>query len=139
MRLALDTNILAYAEGVNGAERRALAQAMLQDLADDELIVPAQVLAELFAVLTRKARQTAAVARTRVLSWSDAYECMAVDASVVADAMELNAAHRIGWWDSLVVASASAAGCRVLLSEDMSDGFTWRGLSLRNPFADAEN
>ncbi|WP_205963481.1 PIN domain-containing protein [Roseicella aquatilis] len=31
--------------------------------------------------------------------------------------------------------SAAEAECRLLLSEDIQDGFTWRGVTVRNPFA----
>lgn len=41
MRIALDTNILAYAEGVNGAVRAEAALSMLSRLAEIETIVPA--------------------------------------------------------------------------------------------------
>ncbi len=30
--------------------------------------------------------------------------------------------------------SARAADCTLLLTEDMQDGFTWRGVTVRNPF-----
>jgi len=30
---------------------------------------------------------------------------------------------------------AAEAGCRLLLSEDLQDGFTWRGVTVVNPFA----
>jgi len=39
VRVALDTNILAYAEGVNGAEKRQQALDLLQRLPDHAVIV----------------------------------------------------------------------------------------------------
>jgi predicted nucleic acid-binding protein len=65
VRIALDTKILAYAEGVNGAERQAAASRILRDLAEDDLVIPAQALAELFTLLTRKARRPAALISRR--------------------------------------------------------------------------
>jgi predicted nucleic acid-binding protein len=35
----------------------------------------------------------------------------------------------------LILAVTAEAGCRVLLSEDMHEGFTWRGVTVVNPFA----
>ena len=52
MRIALDTNVLVYAEGVNGADRQQRIHAVLTRLTADELVLPAQALAELFTVLT---------------------------------------------------------------------------------------
>jgi predicted nucleic acid-binding protein len=135
MRIALDTNILAYAEGVNGPERQAQARQILRDLAEQERVVPVQALGELFTLLTRKARRPAVEARAAVWAWHDA--CLAVDTSsaVLLDAMELATTHQLALWDSIMLAAAASSGCRYLLSEDMQDGFTWRGVSIRNPFA----
>ncbi|MBY0338247.1 MAG: PIN domain-containing protein [Acetobacteraceae bacterium] len=134
MRVALDTNILAHAEGVNGEDRKAAALTILRDLAGDAVIVPAQALGELFNVLTRKAKRDPAVARMAVLGWSDGYAVMDTTPSVIIEAMEIVTAHRLGFWDSVMLATAAHADCRLLLSEDMQDGFTWRGVTVRNPF-----
>jgi predicted nucleic acid-binding protein len=135
VRIALDTNVLAYAEGVNGAERQADANRILRDLAEDELVIPAQALAELFTLLTRKARRPTAETRAAVLGWHDA--CLIVDtsSSVLLDAMELVVSHQFALWDAIMLAAAAASGCRLLLSEDMHDGFIWCGVTIRNPFA----
>jgi predicted nucleic acid-binding protein len=52
------------------------------------------------------------------------------------DAIELATAHRLGIWDSVIVAASIAAGCQLLLSEDMQDGFSWSGLTVVNPMMD---
>ena len=103
--------------------------------AGDDLVLPAQALAELFTVLTRKARWPAAKARAAVLSWHDA--CLVADttAAVLLEAMDLAAMHQHSLWDAIMLATAAQAGCRVLLSEDMQPGFIWRGVEIRNPFA----
>jgi predicted nucleic acid-binding protein len=134
VRVALDTNILAYAEGVNGPERQAQARQILRDLAEQERVVPVQALGELFTLLTRKARRTAPEARAAVMGWRDA--CVTIDttSSVLVDAMELATLHQLALWDSIMLAAAAVAGCRTLLSEDMQDGFTWRGVMVCNPF-----
>jgi predicted nucleic acid-binding protein len=54
MRVALDTNVLAYVKGVNGEERQRSAIAVVQALAKGATLVPAQALAELYDVLVRK-------------------------------------------------------------------------------------
>ena len=136
MRIALDTNILAYAEGVNGEDRQQLAQAALAGLVADDLVAPAQALAELFTVLTRKARWPAVRARVAVLAWHDA--CLVADTTsgVLLEAMDLAVMHQYSLWDAIMLATAAQAGCRVLLSEDMQTGFLWRGVEIRNPFGE---
>ena len=71
MRVALDTNFLAYAEGVNDSERRNAALDLVGRLPQRDVVVPVQVLGELFHVQVRKARRSAAAARIAVLDWRD--------------------------------------------------------------------
>jgi predicted nucleic acid-binding protein len=49
--------------------------------------------------------------------------------------MDLMLDHGLAVWDAIILATAAEAGCRVLLSEDMQDGFTWGGVTIVNPFA----
>lgn len=55
MRVALDTNILADAEGVNGLDRKRKALELIQKLPEDAAQVPVQELGELFNLPVRKA------------------------------------------------------------------------------------
>jgi predicted nucleic acid-binding protein len=137
VRIALDTNVLVYAEGVNGADRSATATRLLKEFSEAEVVIPVQALAELFMVLTRKANWPVPAARAAVLGWYDAYECAETSSSVLLDAMELAAAHRFALWDAIMLAASAEAGCRLLFSEGMQDGFTWRGVTIRNPFSAA--
>lgn len=136
MRVALDTNVLVYAEGMNGTERQAIAAGILRDLTENEIVIPAQALAELFTVLVRKARRPAREAREAVIGWHDACLVAETSSAILLDAMELAASHQFALWDGIMLAAAATCGCRWLLSEDMQDGFTWRGVTIRNPFAD---
>ncbi len=40
----------------------------------------------------------------------------------------------LSWWDSLIVAAAEAAACARILSEDLSDGASYFGITVENPF-----
>ncbi|HEV2197265.1 MAG TPA: PIN domain-containing protein [Candidatus Acidoferrum sp.] len=135
MRVALDTNILAYAEGINGATRKADALTLIQRLPGSAVMLPVQALGELFQLLLRKASRTAAQARDAILSWRDAFPLIETSEDVIVAAAELSASHRIGFWDAVILASASEGGCRLLLTEDLQEGFTWNGVTVTNPFA----
>jgi len=50
-------------------------------------------------------------------------------------ALDLAVDHRLSIWDAVIFNAAAEAGCRLLLSEDLAEGFTWRGLRIVNPFA----
>jgi predicted nucleic acid-binding protein len=134
MRIALDTNVLAYAEGANGA-RRDQTLKLIQRLPPEAVVLPAQALGELFNVLIRKAKRRPVRAREAVLSWRDAYAVVDTSAAVIVNATDLASDHGLTIWDSVMLAAAAEAECRLLLSEDFQDGLTWRGVTVTNPFA----
>jgi predicted nucleic acid-binding protein len=134
MRVALDTNVLAYAEGVNGNGRKEAALDLVRRLSSERIVVPVQTLGELFYVLVRKAGRTPAKARAAILSWQDAFPVMETSTAVMVAAVDLATNHRLSIWDSVVVCAAAEADCRLLLSEDLQDGFTWNGVTVTNPF-----
>ena len=134
MRVALDTNILAYAEGVNGAARKATAVELLQRLPAGSALLPVQTLGELFQLLARKVNRTPAQARAAILGWRDAFPLIETSETVIVGAAELAASHRFSFWDGVVLASAAEGGCRLLLSEDLQEGFTWNSVTVTNPF-----
>ncbi|WP_428533809.1 hypothetical protein [Rhodopila sp.] len=48
--------------------------------------------------------------------------------------MELATTHQFTLWDVIMLAAAAGSDCRTLFSEDMQNGFTWRMVTIRNPF-----
>lgn len=137
MKVALDTNILAYAEGTNGVEMKEKALELIQRLPVGSVVLPTQVLGELFNVLVLKAKKPATSARTAILTWRDAYPLSDTSATVIVNAVDLATDHKLRICDSVVLSATAEAGCRLLLSEDLQDGFTWQGVTVTNPFADA--
>ena len=135
MRVALDTNVLVYAEGANGAARRDAALDLVERLPPGVTVLPAQTLGELFNVLVRKAGRPAASARTAILNWRDAFPVVDTSASVLARAADVATDHRLSIWDAVILSAAADAECRLLLSEDLQEGFTWSGVTVTNPFA----
>jgi predicted nucleic acid-binding protein len=135
MNVAVDTNVLAYAEAVNGAKNRDAAVALLQALPPESTLVPVQALGELFTVLVRKAGKSRADAAAAVLSWGDAFPLIETSNDVLLAATDLANAHQLGLWDAVMLSAAADARCRLLLSEDLQEGFTWRGVTVTNPFA----
>jgi predicted nucleic acid-binding protein len=135
VRVALDTNILAYVEGVNGASRKAGAIALVAKLPAGSTYVPVQVLGELFRVLVRKARYKPDIARAAIFNFLDIFSLIETSPTVVTAAADLSVDHGLDIWDAVILAAAASAGCRLLLSEDMQEGFTWNGVTVANPFS----
>jgi predicted nucleic acid-binding protein len=139
LRLALDTNILAYAEGVNGAPRKRVALEIIAKLPADSTFLPVQVLGELFYILVRKAGRPPERARAAILSWQDAFPLIETSPAILVAANDLAARHGLSIWDAVIFSAAAATGCRLLLSEDLQSGFTWNGVTVTDPFAAAKH
>lgn len=135
MRVALDTNVLAYAEGVGTRAKQARSLALVQRLDVESVLLPAQTLGELYRVLTGKAGRESDGARTAVLAWADAYPVADSTWSAFQSAFDLSVDHQLSIWDALILSVAAEQRCRLVLSGDMQDGFTWRGLTVVNPYA----
>ena len=97
-------------------------------------ILPFQVVGECYNVMSRfgyprdKCRQI-------VLQWIARFETVASSDTAFVSAIELATDHNLQFWDALIINVAADAGCQILLSEDMQAGFTWRGVTVVNPFA----
>lgn len=134
MRVALDTNILAYAEGVNGPAMKKAALELIERLPQGSIYLPIHVLGELFQVSVRKAGRSPSDARSAILAWRNAFHLVETSPSILVAALEL-AIQRFGIWDAVILSAAAEADCQLLLSEDMQHGFVWSGVAIVNPFA----
>ena len=139
MRIALDTNILAYAEGAGDKARCKAARTLIAWLPVESILLPAQTLGELYRVLTGKTKRKAAPARKAILSWADSFEVADSTWTAFQSALDLSVDHQLQIWDALILSVAAENHCRLLLSEDLQDGFTWRGVTVLDPFAASEN
>jgi predicted nucleic acid-binding protein len=137
MNVALDTNVLAYAEGVNGVAARDAALRLLETLPRESTFVPVQALGELYNVLVKRARRSQADAAAAVLSWGDAFPLIESSNDVMLAATDLSRTHKLGIWDAVILSAAADARCRLLLSEDLQEGLTWRGVTVTNPLGPA--
>ena len=139
MRIAFDTNVLAYAEGANGEQLRQVAWNVIARVRSETLVVPAQVLGELFNVLERKVKYSRKAARKAIQDWGDLFVIVDTSSDILLSAIDLAVEHKLQIWDAVILAVASHADCQILLSEDMHDGFTWGGVTVVNPFANKPN
>ena len=134
MRVALDTNVIAYAEGIGDAAHREASMELIRRLPQQSVVLPVQVLGELFRVLTGKAGCSPDAARYRVLQWADSFEVSDSTWPAFQSAFDLTADHGLHIWDALILSVTAENRCRMLLTEDMQHGFTWRGVSVVNPY-----
>lgn len=136
MKVALDTNVLAYAVGVDDALRQDRANAVIDVIDAADIVVSSQVAGELYNVLVRKTGRSQEAAAAVVRDWIEILRFTVHGPDTFAAALNLASEHNLQIWDALILCSAQQAGCRLLLSEDMQDGFVYRGVTVANPFAE---
>lgn len=130
MSAFFDTNILVYAQETGAKATVA------QNLIDQGGAISAQVLNELANVLNKKLGRT----------WDDV-ELVLDDAdNALGPALPLTShanrtarafarQHGLSFYDALIVASATEAGCDTLYSEDFQHGRRYGSLVVVNPFS----
>ena len=134
----IDTNVFVYHVDNTDKRKSDIAHSLIRDgLACDTSCISFQVVQEFLNTMIRKAKHP--------LPTDDAHSYLAdvlsplcrVFASIqlYQNALDLQARYRYGFYDSLIVAAALAAGCTQLLTEDLQDGQQISGLTIRNPFA----
>lgn len=134
MRVAFDTNVLVYAEGIGDAVRLNATMGLIERLPPENVLIPAQTLGELYRVLTGKAGHAHDVARASVLQWADSFDVADSTWTAFQSAFDLTVDHGLNVWDALILAVTAENRCRMLLSEDFHHGFTWRGVTVVNPY-----
>jgi predicted nucleic acid-binding protein len=135
-RVALDSNILIYAELEPESEKgRRSANLILQAARDG--VVPAQVLGEYLRFVQRRMPTAFAEAVRQASIYQAAFLTPPTTTAIINKASELALAHGMQLWDCVVCAASAQTGAKVLLTEDMQDGRTIEGLRLMNPFAPA--
>lgn len=140
MKVALDTNILVYAEGCwvdPAADRPKTAEVrrILDRLPTDRVAIPFNVLPELFGVLRRKGRYSGDQARSAVRSWMAAYTIIsaATPLKTLVGALDLAADRGLSIMDAMILSSAIESDCDILLTEDMGHATKYGRLSVLNP------
>lgn len=139
MRIALDTNFLVYAEGGGDSVREKTAEQIVAKLSVDNTLIPVQVLGELFRVLVRKLGRKPESARKAILTWQNSFPVIETSHSILLSGVDLAIDHKLNIWDAIILAAAASAGCRLFLSEDLQNGFTWNGVTVANPFSASTN
>jgi predicted nucleic acid-binding protein len=135
-RVALDSNILIYAELEPESEKGTRSAELILRAARDG-VIPAQVLGEYLRFVQRRAPAAFEGAIRQASLYRAAFLTPPTTDATIDKAAELAHAHRMQLWDCVVCAVSVDAGAKVLLTEDMQDGRTIEGLRLINPFAAA--
>ncbi len=134
----LDTNVLVYAnDRTEEAKQSAAIQLITDGIHTGRAVISAQVLGEFWVTVTQKIqvpldRRTA----EREIEHLRAMRVVSLEYDTVRTAIRLQERHRVSYWDALILAAASFAGCAQVYSEDLNAGQRYGRVEVRNPFAD---
>jgi predicted nucleic acid-binding protein len=134
-RFSLDSNILVYAADARDPVRQASAMSLIGRAPYSDCVLTPQSLAEFFNAVTRKGIIPRAEAAAQIGRWRRVFQiCAGPTGDAVYDAALASAAGRFQFYDALLLATASAAGCVALVSEDMADGARFAGVRVVSAF-----
>jgi predicted nucleic acid-binding protein len=133
-KVFIDTNVLVYAQDSGQWRKRARSRALIEELVHSgDGVISTQVLQEFYVASTRKLG-VAPLAAKAVLKTFAAFETVQVSPELIHEAVDCSILNELSFWDALIIAAASAAGCVVLYSEDLNTGQTILGVKVENPF-----
>jgi predicted nucleic acid-binding protein len=123
----LDTNILLYSISSDRTEA-AQRECAISLLERDDIGLSVQVPRP-----TRRDALTHEIAAGLIEAWLR-FPVQDLTRAVVLDALTIRAAHGFSYWDSAIIAAASALGCRELYTEDLTHGRDVHGVRIIDPF-----
>ena len=134
-RHCLDTDFQLYSisTDADAARKKSIAIELLER---ESGALSVQVLQEFYVQATRASRADRVpldLAKGLIDTWMR-FSVQEITLPVMRRALDIKAAHSLSYWDSAIVAAASALGCREIFSEDMAHGRHIEGVVVVNPF-----
>lgn len=134
----IDTNILVYAFDRKEGEKHTVAAELVESLWQSKTgRLSTQVLQEFHAVVTKSKGSE------RGLSLGESQEILrsftywpvyTIKPNDILQAIDLQGHFLLSFWDAMIVRTAEACNCRILYSEDLSNGQVIEGVRIVNPF-----
>ena len=135
MSVFVDTSVLVYAYSTTDPNKADIAREVLRMPGG---WISTQVLSEFSNVALRKLVMPPREIAEAVRQLAETRRVLTVQIGHVVAALELSRRYRYSYYDSLIVASALAAGATTLYAEDLHHGQTIDGvLRIVSPFAPA--
>lgn len=136
-RYFLDTNIFVYSLNPVDPRKARIAEELVTRGVGSRLgVISYQVVQEFMNVSLRQFSATMTVTELELYFFKVLLPMMTIPSSsgLFLEALRLQRTNQIAWYDSLIVAAAIQADCKVLYSEDMQHGRRFGDLVIQNPF-----
>lgn len=133
-RSFLDTNVLIYAvDRADAAKQHTALELIARHAKERTGVISTQVLQEFYSAATRKLGIQPLQARQHLRDFG-VFDIVQVTPEIIEEGVNCSILNTISFWDGLIVASATAANCVELLSEDLANHQIMQGVTVRNPF-----
>jgi predicted nucleic acid-binding protein len=134
-KIFFDSNILLYSVDTKDPEKQEKARSVISQAGKQgNGVISTQVLQEYIAVDIKKFRRDYLIVKQLCREWQRSFEVILIRPDIIEDAIEVSSIYQFSFWDSLIVSSALAARCGILMTEDLQDGQVIQGLKIMNPF-----
>ena len=133
----LDTNILVYSFDPDTPAKAVIAEGLItRGLTSGLGAISYQVAQEFASVALRRFADVMTTKELERYSFRVLFPLMKISSSpqLFLRALHLQAASRLSWYDSLIVAAALQGECTVLYSEDLQHLQRFDDLIVENPF-----
>ena len=132
----IDSNVLVYALSQDDPEKQARAREIVaRGFTEGCFAISTQVMMEVYVNITRKAKigLLARQALEYVTAFAE-WPVVEMTPELVLAALGLAQRSQISPWDAAILEAARQAGCKTVLSEDLSNGQMYGGIIVENPF-----
>ncbi|MFQ5627553.1 MAG: PIN domain-containing protein [bacterium] len=133
----LDTNIFVYSFDARSPEKQKKAQKLIDEALNTRYgCISTQVVQEFLNVATRKFKEPLSIQDSQHYLTTVLEPLCEIFTSIELYHRTLELAERwqYSFYDSLIIAAALKADCKILYTEDMQDGQMIQELKIVNPF-----
>jgi len=130
-----DTNILVYTQSDGDPRKKEIACDIVAEAIESggDACISTQVLQEFCNTMRRKTHRSTSEINALLDYFSDLWRCD-ISKELAREALSVQDEYGISYYDALIVATAEKLGCTQILTEDLNDGQTYRGMVAVNPF-----
>ena len=134
MRTYLDANVFLYSFLDQDAGKKLKAVEIIAKAVESNSgFISLQVVREFCNVMLKKSERPMSELKG-ALRLFDSFQMIDGSMSLIRKALEIKDRYKIQFFDSLHLASAEAAGCDEILTEDLNDGQMYGSVKAVNPF-----
>lgn len=134
-KVFFDSNIFVYTMDDNDPRKKMIATNLIKDYENsDKVVISTQNLQEFYNVSTKKLHIEKNIAKSAVDYLSKSFPVVQVSIPIILKAIDIQIKYQLGFYDSLILSTASFENCVVCYSEDLSDGQIVDGVKVVNPF-----